>query len=215
MLNARPISRSNSRSISKILAATLVLGVAAAAGGCATQAPGASAEPTKPRLAGDYYPLDAGWKWAYDLERQGENMLAVYAVLERTPDTAIVQAGDERLAYAVTRDGVAQKEGVIVGDFLLKNPIMVGAEWNVFAGKARITSVSQTATTPTGDYKDCVVVETLRSDPTRLSRTTYAPGVGPVVIEVQVESQGRFVTTMRASLRGATRPGQDPMASVK
>jgi hypothetical protein len=141
-------------------------------------------------------------------------MLAVYAVLERMPDSAIVQAGDERLEYSVTAQGVAQKEGVTVGDFVLKNPIMLGAEWNVFAGKARITSVSASVSGPSGEYKDCVVVETLRSDPTRLSRTTYAPGVGPVAIEVQVQSQGRFVTTMRANLRGATKPGQDPLASA-
>jgi hypothetical protein len=158
--------------------------------------------------------LDAGWKWAYDLERQGEHMLAVYAVLERTPEAAIVQAGDERIEYAVTAQGVAQKEGVIVGDFVLKNPIVLGAEWNVFAGKAKITSVTERVSGPSGEYPGCVVVETLRSDPVRLSRTTYAPGIGPVAIEVQVQAQGRFVTTLRASLRGTTKPGQDPLASA-
>ena len=181
-------------------------------GGCATSAPSTPAEIAKDRVAADYYPLDAGWKWAYDLERQGEHMLAVYAVLERTPDAAIVQAGDQRMEYAITAQGIAQKEGVTVGDFVLKNPIALGAEWNVFAGKAKITSVTETVSGPSGQYANCVVVEALRSDPARLSRTTFAPGVGPVAIEVQVQSQGRFVTTMRASLRGATRPGQDPMA---
>ena len=179
---------------------------------CATKPPAASAEVAKARTASDYYPMDAGWKWAYDLERQGDHMLAVYAVLERTPDAAIVQAGEERLEYAVTPQGIAQKEGVTVGDFVLKNPIMLGAEWNVFAGKAKITSVTAHVSGPSGEYNDCVVIETLRSDPTRLSRTTYAPGVGPVVIEVQVQSGGQFVTTLRANLRGATRPGQDPLA---
>lgn len=140
-------------------------------------------------------------------------MLAVYSVLERTPESAIVQAGEERIEYAVTAQGVAQKEGVTVGDFVLKNPIVLGAEWNVFAGKAKIISINQSVTGPGGSYADCVVVEALRSEPTRLSRTTYAPGVGPVEIEVQVQSQGRLVTTMRASLRGATKPGQDPLAS--
>ncbi len=180
--------------------------------GCASTSPPAAGPVNKARLASDYYPMDAGWKWAYDLERQGEHMLAVYAVLERTPDAVIVQAGTERIEYAVTAQGVAQKEGVSVGDFVLKNPIVLGAEWNVFAGKAKITSVTEAVSGPSGEYRDCVVVETLRSDPTRLSRTTYAPGVGPIAIEVQVQSQGRFVTTMRASLRGATKPGQDPLA---
>jgi hypothetical protein len=178
--------------------------------GCATTAAPTTPAVTKTQSAADYYPLDVGWKWAYDLDRQGEHMLAVYAVLERTSDTAIVQAGDERMMYAVTAQGIAQKDGVTIGDFVLKNPIALGAEWNVFAGKAKITSISQTVAGSAGEYANCVVVEALRTDPVRLSRTTFAPGVGPVAIEVQVQSQGRFVTTMRASLRGATRPGQDP-----
>lgn len=192
-----------------VVCSTLAL---AALVGCATAPGSTSADVAKGRVAADYYPLDPGWKWAYDLERQGEHMLAVYSVLERTPNAAIVQAGTERMEYAVTSEGVAQKEGVTVGDFVIKNPIALGAEWNVFAGKARITSVSETVVGPSGEYKNCLVIEALRSDPVRLSRTSFAPGIGPVSIEVQVQSQGRFVTTMRASLRGATKPGQDPLA---
>ncbi len=182
--------------------------------GCAASTSSGPAAITKSGKASDYYPLDAGWKWAYDLDRQGEHMLAVYAVLERTPEAAIVQAGDERMQYAITPEGIAQKDGSTVGDFVLKNPIVLGAEWNVFAGKAKITSVTETVSGSSGQYTGCVVVEALRSDPVRLSRTTFAPGIGPVVIEVQVQSQGRFVTTMRASLRGATKPGGDPLATV-
>jgi hypothetical protein len=206
MLNLRTKS---ARSGAPLLWAFLTLAL-----GCAT-VPGATTSRSATVLAAaDYYPMDAGWKWAYDLERQGEHMLAVYAVLERTLDTVIIQAGDERMEYAVTPQGIAQKEGVTVGDFVLKNPIALGSTWNVFAGKATITSVTQTVSGPSGDYTNCVIVETLRADPARLSRTTYAPGIGPVAIEVQVQSQGRFVTTLRASLRGATKPGQDPMAVV-
>jgi hypothetical protein len=198
----------------RVTAGVLLGLVAVGAAGCATSPASSASAPAKGRMASDFYPLDAGWKWAYDLDRQGEHMLAVYAVLERTPDAAIVQAGDQRMEYAVTAAGIAQKEGTIVGDFVLKNPIAPGAEWPVMAGKAKITSVSETVHGPSGDYTDCVVVEVLRTDPTRLSRTTFAPGVGPVVIEVQVQSQGRFETTMRASLRGATKPGQDPLATA-
>jgi hypothetical protein len=196
----------------RVFASLLAAAVLAGAAGCATTPAPTSVLLPQARTADDYYPLQAGWKWAYDLQRDADHLLAVYAVLERTPDTAIVQAGDERISYAVTSQGVAQKDGAIVGDFVLKNPIVLGAEWNVFAGTAKITAVDRTVSVPSGDYTNCVVVETLRRDPARLSRTTYAPGIGPVVIEVQVESQGRFVTTMRAGLRGATKPGADPLA---
>jgi hypothetical protein len=197
----------------RLVACVLLGAVAVGVAGCATAPPLSGSGTPKGRVASDFYPLDAGWKWAYDLDRQGEHLLAVYAVLERTPDAAIVQAGEERIEYAVTAAGVAQKEGITVGDFVLKNPIVLGAEWPVSSGKAKITSISETVHGPTGDYTNCVVVEVLRTDPTRLSRTTFAPGVGPVAIEVQVQSQGRFETTMRASLRGLTKPGQDPLAT--
>jgi hypothetical protein len=197
----------------RVAAGVLLGAVALGIAGCGTTPATPPGGTSKARLASDFYPLDAGWKWAYDLDRQGEHLLAVYAVLERTPDAAIVQAGDERLEYAVTAAGVAQKEGVVVGDFVLKNPIALGAEWPVAAGRAKIASVSETVQGPAGEYTNCVVVEVLRTDPTRLTRTTFAPGVGPVAIEVQVQSQGRFETTMRASLRGVTKPGQDPLAT--
>lgn len=195
-------------------ATVLLLGLCAMGAGCASAPVSSSAgtAPGKVSAASDYFPLDAGWKWAYDLDRGGEHLLAVYQVMERVPDGAIVQAGDERISYAVTSEGVAQKDGPVVGDFVLKNPIASGAAWPVFAGSAKVIAVDQKISVPSGDYAGCVVVETLRHDPNRLSRTTFARGVGPVAIEVQVESQGRFVTTMRASLRGATRPGEDPLA---
>jgi hypothetical protein len=189
----------------------LGLGLAA----CATTPPAPpTTVPEAGRTASDFYPMEPGWKWAYDLEKEGQHLLAVYAVLERTQDTAIVQAGQERLLYAITRDGVAQKDGVTVGDFVIKNPIVLGREWPVFAGTARIVAVDRKVTLPTGEeYEHCVVVETVRTDPTRLARTTFAPGLGPIAIETQVQAAGHFVTTMKANLRGTTRPGQDPLVS--
>src|ERR1700748_2722453 len=78
-------------------------------------------EPRKDLTAADYYPMASGWKWAYDLEKDGSTMLATYAVLERTGSGAVIQAGDERLAYAVTPDGVAQRDADAVGDYVIKN----------------------------------------------------------------------------------------------
>jgi len=180
--------------------------------GCASAPSSPAASAARSTSATDYFPLDAGWKWAYELERDGQHLLAVYTVLERMPDGAIVQAGDQRISYAVTPRGIAMKEAGTVGDFVLENPVVLGTTWNVTAGTAKIVSVDKTVSGPAGEYKNCVVVEMLRHDPNRLSRTTFASGVGPVDIEVQVESQGRFVTTTHATLRGTTRPGQDPLA---
>src|SRR3954462_2934417 len=81
-------------------ATVLLLGLGAMGSGCASApvSPGV-AGPGKVASASDYFPLDMGWKWAYDLDRSAEHMLAVYQVRERVPDGAIVQAGDERISY--------------------------------------------------------------------------------------------------------------------
>ena len=182
----------------------------AAATGCATGSAAGAQAPRADLAAADYYPLASGWKWAYDVEKDGLNILATYSVLERSGDSAVVQAGDERLSYAITPDGIAQKEMDGLGDFIIKNPVRVGNEWPVMNGRARIVAVNQQVDLePAGRFTGCVVVEVTRTDPARVARTTYAPGVGWVALELQVQDGTRFVTSTRAHLRNVTRPGED------
>ena len=194
-----------------LLPALRALAGFAVMGGCATGggAPSGSG-PHGELTAADYYPLASGWKWAYDVEKDGLNILATYAVLERTGDIAVVQAGDERLTYAITPDGIAQKELDAVGDFIIKNPVRPGSEWPVASGRAKIVSIDEhVSLEPAGQFSHCLVVEVTRSDPMRVARTTYAPGVGWVALELQVQEGQRFVTTTRAHLRAVTKPGED------
>lgn len=178
--------------------------------GCASGSGAAAPEtPAAPLTAAEYYPLQPGWKWSYDIEKDGQHILAFYAVTSRTGDTAAVQAGDDLLRYAVTPLGIARKDS---GDFVIKDPIAPGASWLLAEGKAQIVSVGQAVTVMAGTFKNCVVVEETRSDPTRIVRTTFAPATGPIAVEVTVQDGGRFVVTTRASLRGVTRPGQDPLS---
>jgi hypothetical protein len=162
------------------------------------------------------YPLDAGWKWAYDVEKAGQPILAVYSVIQRQGDTAVLQAGEERITYLVLPDGIARRgpdKDLPQGDYLLHSPIRAGARWPIAGGTATVVSVGQTVTVPAGTYQGCVVVEESRSEPTRLVRTTYAPGTGPITIEFLVHdaASGRFDPALRAALRGVTPPGSDPL----
>jgi hypothetical protein len=180
--------------------------------GCATGGGAPAGIVPRPNLtASDYYPLGSGWKWAYDVEKEGVNILATYVVLERTGDTAVVQAGDERLTYAITAEGVGQKEGDRIGDYVIHNPVKVGTEWPVEGGRARITSVTADFQLDSGEhYLGCAVVEVTRNDPVRISRTTFAPDLGPVMLELQVQDGTKFVTITRARLRAVTRPTDKP-----
>ena len=185
----------------------------AAMAGCATTTTGPAADTRVPEEAAAYYPFSAGWKWAYDVEREGQKMLATTAVAERTGDTAIVQSGDQRLSYELSAQGIARREGLRTSDFLLRNPIRAGAAWPIEGGQAKVAEVGKVVTVPGGTFSNCATVEESRTNPDRVTRTVYCAGVGPITIEVQVHDplSGAFKTEMRATLLGVTRPGEDPL----
>src|SRR5215510_14496254 len=123
-----------------LLSTASILVTACASSGGAPDA----VHPRAGATAADYYPLSDGWKWAFDVEQDGMNILATYVVLERKGAISVVQAGDERLTYVVTPDGVAQFDGNAIGDYVIRNPIAAGTEWAVASGRARIAAVDQT-----------------------------------------------------------------------
>jgi hypothetical protein len=182
--------------------------------GCATTAPAPGPAAPPPEEATVYYPLAPGWKWAYTLDKAGGAILATYSVIDRMGDRAIVKAGEDRLVYAVLPDGIARREGLRVGDYLLKTPVRVGAGWRLATGEAKVVAVGRDVTVPAGTFPGCATIEESRSEAERwLVRTVYAAGVGPISIEVQVHDPGTrvFRTEVRAALIGVTRPGEDPL----
>lgn len=183
----------------------LVLAMTIAA--CATTQASNKPASAPSQAAADYYPLIRGWGWAYDLERDGQTVLAVYSVTGAEGQTATVLNAGETIRYAVLPEGIARHDG-LQGDFLLKNPVIEGARWPVFAGEAHITKVGAIVTVGSEVYTNCLVVEETRQDPLRITRTTYAQGVGPIDIEMQVQdgSTKSFVTTVHARIRGVTKP---------
>jgi len=188
-------------------------GVLVGCAATASQSGGGTAR--KDLRAADYYPLTVGWKWAYDLDRDGQKILAVYSVLERIGDTVIVQAGDDRLMYAITPDGIAQRDGGAVGDYVIKNPVSAGSSWAVAGGTAKVVSTSESVTVPAGTFGGCAVIEVTRADPMRIARTTFAPEVGPAALELHVQEGDKFVTATRAALRAVTKPGEDLFAAPR
>jgi hypothetical protein len=181
---------------------------------CAT-AQKAPARTPPPEQAAAYFPLASGWKWAYEIEKGGEKILATYAVLQQIGDTAIIQAGEERNGYTILPEGIARRESLTPGDFILKTPIRAGATWPLAGGKAAVVSVGEDVTVPAGTYANCAVVEEVRTSPDRVLRTTYAAGVGPIALEYQVSNPEtrKFDVVLRARLLGLTRPGEDPLGN--
>jgi hypothetical protein len=180
---------------------------------------GSGGDVVRPRLsikgirAADYYPLADGWKWSYSVWKDGVNTQTLFAVLERKGDIAVVQEGDERITYAVTSEGIVQKDGDRLGDYVIKDPIKQGTEWPVAGGRARIASVEAKFESPTlGRYEGCVLVAVTRTDPTRMTQTWFAPYLGPVLIDIQVQDGKGFLPIAKAKMIGVTKPG-DPLAT--
>lgn len=168
-----------------------------------------------PDQATSYYPFVSGFRWAYQVERGGETILATTSVIARTDDSAIVQAGVERISYAVLPDGIARRDGLRTGDYLLRTPIRAGASWPIEGGEAKVAAVGKAFTTPGASFPSCATIEESRTNPQRITRTVYCEGTGPVSVEVQVHDplRGVFNTEMRATLLGLTRPGEDPLGA--
>jgi hypothetical protein len=175
---------------------------------CATTQGSNQATLVQSRLAADYYPLINGWGWAYNVEQSGENVLAVYAVVGTDGHTATVLNAGNHLTYTLTPEGIARSENGNIGDFLLKNPIVPKTTWTVLGGEASIVSVGETLTLPSGTYPRCIVVEERRHLPERITRTTYAQGVGPIEMEMRVQNPitQSFETQVRARLLSVTQP---------
>ena len=200
----------------QLLNMRLVLGLVGSVAGlaCATTQKVPARTPP-PEQAAAYFPLAPGWKWAYEIEKGGEKILATYAVLEQMGDTVIIQAGEERNGYAILAEGIARRESLNPGDFVLKTPIRAGAIWPLAGGQATVVSVGEDVTVPAGTYANCAVVEEVRSNPDRALRTTYAAGVGAIALEYQVSNPEtrKFDVVLRARLLGFTRPGEDPLGN--
>ena len=97
----------------------------------------------------------------------------------------------------------------MAGDYVIKNPVKAGAEWPVERGQGAHRLGDGRLQLESGEhYLGCIVIEVTRTEPVRITRTTFAPDLGPVVLEMQVQDGAKFITTTRARLRAVTRPGE-------
>ncbi len=158
-----------------------------------------------------FYPLRMGWGWAYEIERDGGKVLAPYAVATRTEDSAVVRNGEQSITYAILPDGIARREGGLVGDYLLRSPVRKGTRWPIENGEAQVVESGLKVTLASSVYRDCALVEEVRREPDRVTRTTYCRGVGPTEIEVRLLDPGKksFAIVAHARLLALTQPEGD------
>jgi hypothetical protein len=169
-----------------------------AACGAAAPKGGAASSITVERL----YPLRAGSIWTYDVDTgEGLPVLAITRVLAASNGQIEVSSGSDSLHYEQRADGLFR---VDVSSYLLKAPLTAGAFWEGHdGGRAEITRIDARASTPAGEFSNCVeVVETGGPSDKRV-RTVFCPDVGPVEIEssLHIQLTGKS-TRVLGKLRG-------------
>lgn len=167
-----------------ILALVPLLAVVLAACGGTQEAP---ATPRADLHAPDHlYPLGADYVWSYQVDNGIENVLGVARVTAVIgPRIEISALGGEPFVYERREDGIYRPAS---STWLLKAPIVVGAEWEAPSGRtARVASVSARIEVPAGVFEDCVRVEEDGGDDQKTVKTVYCPGIGPVHVETSMQ----------------------------
>jgi len=185
----------------------LALPLLAALAGCAT-APRAAGPQSRPV---DYYPMAVGAEWTWEDQSPqlaaGRPSLRTVRVLERTPDGYFRDSGRGEL-----------RPGSCIEDrsrALLCGPIAVGTTWTsvlspTSSERFEIVAIDERVATPAGTFEACVRVRAVTragAGAELINETSYAPGVGPVRIEVITVANGKAVPQFRAVLRAYRRGG--------
>ena len=170
----------------------LALLAAALAFGCGPKAPVASgsAAPSAPSGPLRYLPLEDGTVFSYETSTTpgNDHGLLVLEVRRPRPATAEFVVAGRVTHFTLTPDAVAHA----AGGFLLREPLVAGAEWRGDFGHVRLTRVDARVTVGAGTFAGCVetVEELTTREGNKRTTTTFCPGVGIALRETEVEQGG-------------------------
>jgi hypothetical protein len=175
----------------------------------APKAAAAAAPAGKAEVGGpaEYFPLAVGNEWIYvdqspALPESRRGVLRTVRILERTADGF----------YRDNERGNLRVEGACVRDRdrrLLCLPFTAGATWTSVVSptvieRYEIANPSETVETPAGKFERCVRVRAhnrVKASIDQVLEITYAPRVGPVLIETYIVVDGRVTPQVKAMLQ--------------
>jgi hypothetical protein len=184
----------------------LLLICALAAAACTTTSK--TTAPSKPQVtAGDFYPLNIGTTWSYEVKLLGETRLIDVSTLRKNADGFVEDSTGAQ--FMVDGFGVRDQKR-----YLLRNPIATGTKWtNVVSVSSveayEITASDQPCDAPAGKWDGCVVVESrnrVEEGTTLVNEMTFAPGVGIVRLSTVLESKGKRIPQSTLALVKFTAP---------
>jgi hypothetical protein len=133
-----------------------------------------------------WYPLDVGNTWSFTVRevKGGPAILIVTKVVAFDGQLALLQTGTAESTLRVTPDAIVREPS---GSVLLRVPPKLGDKWAGATGSAiEITKTDVALTTEAGRFEGCVeTTELFGGDDMRITRTTFCPEVGPVMLDVR------------------------------
>ena len=141
-----------------------------------------------------FLPLVDGTVWAYDARDDETGGTGMFVTRVRRTGSRFALVTSQGSHVLETKpDGILRAEG----KYVLKAPLVLGAEWPGEAGTViRITAIDRAVTVPAGHFSGCV--ETIEERPStnagenrRRVTTTYCPYVGIAVLHAEAWESGR------------------------
>lgn len=176
---AGPIHKHHALSLALAIAGTL---------GCASSAK------QQPNLAGPaeelpaaevYFPLRDGHIYQYSVVGQDGRSGLLINKISRNDDSASLTSGELVQQLTVRGDGIYNESGY----YVVKLPMVVGAEWSGRSGLVKVVAVGQRVETGAGKFVDCVLTRevTQGTVEVRSVETTFCPNVGLVRLQARAE----------------------------
>jgi len=161
--------------------------------GCATSRSARSSDDTR-LSARDFYPLDVGTSWSYEINLLSEKRTVDIRIERESPGGFVVDSTGAQLK--ADPYGIRDKKR-----YILHNPIETGTKWtNVVSVSSvehyKIVATGQPCDSPAGAWKNCVVVQCrnrVKKREVLVNNMTFAFGVGIVRASTFLESNGKQI----------------------
>lgn len=171
----------------------LVTALAAASAGCAMFGGGKPGSDWKPLEPAAYYPMAVGNSWTYSANVLGNHSETTIAIVKQDFGWFV---DDHKGRFKVDAYGLRDEKR-----YLIRTPLAEGKTWTSVVSvqsveHAKIVGTDDSVTVLAGVFDHCLTVETTnRQDETKtlVNRTTFAPNVGIVKIQVALDTEGKLV----------------------
>ncbi len=130
-----------------------------------------------------YFPLNDGHIFQYTVQGQDGRAGLLVTKVSRDDASATLTSGERVVRLTVRSDGIYNESG----HYVLKLPLVKGAEWSGQSGVVSVVRDGQTVETGAGKFVQCIVTRevTQGTVEVRSVETTFCPNVGLVRLEVQ------------------------------